>query len=438
MIRTVISLSLKKNYSHSFYSFFLTIQRPYKWRIRFRTGFWNIIWVVSILVHTVSTWGDELKFIPSISIREEYVDNIFWSSMQKTGDTITILSPGLELDERTERSVVEISGKLNCRTYGSNHELDAIDHTWLGKINHYFSQRASFSSEAKFVKDSMADQDMESSGILLGTIERDRYHAGLSGNYQLSELTFASISYAYDQDDYDETDILDEAVSDAKGNSIYFNISSDLSTLVPTLIGQLTVNSARYTFSNQTLDKFSLLSSEKLKLNENLDVNVGLGVFYTRSVFPITQFDFTSFRFITLEQSYEKQGWISNIALSYQGEKIFTKLAYIYDVQPASGRNGATQRENLKLEISCRITYKLWTYLNMNYYLNKANAFELAGKDINEETLSVAPTIRYDFTKKLAVEAACGYAVIRDRVKRRTINRNNTSIKLSYQYELLK
>lgn len=371
-------------------------------------------------------------------MKEEYVDNIFWSSTDKNKDAITTLSPGLELTERTEKANVELLGNIDFRIYGENKDLDAVDQNYMGSMDYRFSPKFSIASEAKFVEDSKPDRDLESSGILLGNLDRKRYYGNLLCDYQFSEITSGNISYVYEQDDYDEEDLLNESVSDLKAHSIFLTASRDLSLYIPNLLGQLTVSSAKYSFSNQKLDQNYVMGNAKWGMNEKMVFALNLGILHTRTVFTDIQFDPISYQYKTVENAYEQTGWVGQTAISYQGEKIFSQLSYSYDVKPASGRNGATQRENFKLMVSRRFTYEFFGYLYIIYYSNKANAFELATNNINEDTFSIIPTLQYSFSTKLALEGACGYTKILDKLKSQTVNRSSIYIKLSYNYEMLK
>ena len=57
--------------------------------------------------------ADEFKLIPSIAVRGEYNDNIFYTADDTEDDFITTISAGLELIERTERVDLNLSALVS-------------------------------------------------------------------------------------------------------------------------------------------------------------------------------------------------------------------------------------------------------------------------------------------------------------------------------------
>jgi hypothetical protein len=56
-----------------------------------------------VMVIAADTGADEFKLTPSLAVKEEYNDNILYSTTNTQKGFITTLSPGLALTERTER-----------------------------------------------------------------------------------------------------------------------------------------------------------------------------------------------------------------------------------------------------------------------------------------------------------------------------------------------
>ena len=61
------------------------------------------IWMVTLSIILPSGVMAEFNLIPSLAVREEYNDNIFFSYSDTIDDFITTVSAGLELTERTEQ-----------------------------------------------------------------------------------------------------------------------------------------------------------------------------------------------------------------------------------------------------------------------------------------------------------------------------------------------
>ncbi len=385
-----------------------------------------------------SIWGDDFRISPTVDCRGEYNDNIFWTQTNRKGDEIITVSPGIIMSEKTERFGTAIIGRLDGRIYSRNHDLNTVDHDCTATMNYLAVPHLNFTSKAKISKDSRPDSDIETTGLLVSNIERQRYQADLACSYDFSDRTTGGLRYAYDQDDYNAQDLFTENINEHQSHGVTLSGQHSFSAFIPSILGKVMTSYFRYDFTNQTLDYYAATCGAKRELNEVMDIDINLGVSHARSVFPVMKSDHAGGRLNRLTQESEQTGWVGRVAFSYKGEKTTCDIFYSYDIQPASGRNGATLRNNLKLEITRRVTYKLRTYLYANYFLNKAEALVLAHQDIDEETITIGPGIRYDFTRELKFDGSYSYTDIRNHVNRGTINRNRVTALVTFQHELLK
>ena len=60
----------------------------------------------------INAKADDFEIIPSVLVREEYNDNIFFTKNDKIDDFITTLAGSLELIERTERVNANLYGRV--------------------------------------------------------------------------------------------------------------------------------------------------------------------------------------------------------------------------------------------------------------------------------------------------------------------------------------
>ena len=72
-----------------------------------------ILLVVLLIVCANETFADEFKLIPSLTVKGEYNDNIFYTTDETEDDFITTISAGLELIERTERLDLGLSALVS-------------------------------------------------------------------------------------------------------------------------------------------------------------------------------------------------------------------------------------------------------------------------------------------------------------------------------------
>lgn len=75
---------------------------------------------------------DEFKIIPSLALREEYNDNIFFTTDNETRSFITTISPGLELRERSEPMDLGLTARVDVLRYTDESALDTANQYYLG------------------------------------------------------------------------------------------------------------------------------------------------------------------------------------------------------------------------------------------------------------------------------------------------------------------
>src|SRR5271157_1517136 len=134
-------------------------------------------------------WGNEFRLVPSISVKEEYNDNILFDTDGARKDFITTISPGIEIVNNTQRLETDLLARLNRFDYANNREFSATDQLYNGKFRYHATPLINISAEAGYVRDSQPDRDILTSGIILTTVPRNRINASMSADYQFSEKT---------------------------------------------------------------------------------------------------------------------------------------------------------------------------------------------------------------------------------------------------------
>jgi len=158
-----------------------------------------IVFLVIILTWAGQSPADEFQIIPSLAVREEYDDNIFYSSSDKEDDFVTTVAGKLELIERTERLHLNLSGRVAPFWYADNSDLDEVDQDYRGRISYQLTPRTVGRSDGYFIIDHRPDRDIVSTGLAQNVDKRDRYHFGAGVNHMLSEVLAADLSYDYNR-----------------------------------------------------------------------------------------------------------------------------------------------------------------------------------------------------------------------------------------------
>jgi hypothetical protein len=367
--------------------------------------------------------ADELKLVPSATLREEFNDNISLDVTNRKSDFITTLTPGIELSDRSERLDANLLLRLNGILYARTSGLSAVDQDYRGRLSYMLSPRTRLSSEASYILDSQPDRETATTGLVLGAVKRHRQQYSIWGERTLTEKTSAVLAYSYEQDDYDNNRFSNLKYHDA---SLTFN--HDLDWLMRATKGSINFDYAHYKssssttnnifsgsivdnmFFDSTVDNFSATIGGSRAFNEVWSVQANVGGRHTVSNFQTLEqmvIQQTPVNFQPIKQTTRNWGWVGQLALSYNGELTNGSLSFNSDVQPASGQTtGTTVRTGLLADMRRRFTYELSGNMSVGYYHNKSNPGATAGQAIDQDTILVTPGIRYAFNKDMYMEAS--------------------------------
>lgn len=370
---------------------------------------------------TGQVWADGFNLIPSIALRQEYNDNIFFTESAEIDDFITTVSPGLEIEQRTERLDARVSGRVDGLLYFDHDELNDLDQNYAGRVEYQFTPRMRGSVDASYLRDSRADRDIDISGLVLGTDIRRRQHLGAAGNYALSEKAAIGTSYAYDKEEFD--DVTD---SDYNSHNVGLGLTYNLEALWQATIGRMNFGYVNVGYTNASVANYSLTFGIERALTEVYRLLVDFGPRFTR-----TEFDDSA-----IEDS-EVWGVRGNIILSYRGEYMDMSLNFLHDVQPASGRAGSTERTGMTATVGYRFSDKFRAALSASYFMNRSERQEFALSDIEENSFRIQPRLRYEFTRDMALETFYSYTLIEDEEAATEREQNLIFIRFEWRYPLL-
>ncbi len=397
-----------------------------------KNAYFVFLFIALVFLPLEETRSDGLNLTPFVELRQEYNDNIFLTERDETDDFIATISPGLELTERTERLDTRLSARIDDIIYYDNNELNSVDQDYTGRLRYRMTPRMDVTAEAGYTKDSRTDRDIEETGLVLGIATRDRQHYSLSGGYILTEKTSATVSYAYDQDDFDDPEFYD-----SRSHSANLGFTHNISYLIPQTLGRMNLGYARYDFPYSIVDNYTWTIGASRDITEILSLLVDLGIRYTQSEIEVWRLDpLVPPFFRIIEEKYTGWGAVGQVALSYRGELTNGSLSFFRDVKAASGRTGSTERTALIFDIGRRFTDKFRGNLSGGYYLNTSDRDEFAVEDIDEQTLRISAGIRYDFTRDIKLEATYRFDTIKDRVDDTRTGRNLVFARLVFQYPM--
>jgi len=379
--------------------------------------------------------ADQTQLTPSLAVRGEYNDNIFFSTRNDESDFLGVITPGLQFTDKTERLDARISGALPIYTYADYDELNSIDQKLNGNLSYLLTTRLSTSLNAGYIKDSQPDREIAETGLVLGSVIRRRYSAGLAGQYAVSDIASLGLTYAYLNDDYDS-----KAYTDIQSQNVSLTFAQNLSRIFANTTGKVSLGYNRFDFSDSNVDNYTLMVGAEYNVTELYTLSADVGGRYTRSNFQVLELQPVAPGLFLIGKNEETQdniGVVGRAALSYHGEQTTGSVSFFRDIATSGGREGTVQRTALVFDVGKRFTYELWGHLSAGYYLNTSDRSQYALQDIDEETWRVNPWAQYNFSHDLSLKASYSYIRVNYKTNDTDANRNVVFLGLVYRYPLL-
>jgi predicted porin len=396
-----------------------------------------IFFVIVLLSCPSLVWGNEFRVVPSISVKEEYNDNIFFTANDINRDFVTTISPSLEMVNNTEKLETNLLARLDRFDYADNREISATDQMYNGKFRYHATPLFNISAEAGYVRDSQPGRDIQTSGIILSTVPRNRYNASLSADYQFSEKTAMGMSYAFGRDDYGSMRYVDDVSHNVNAGLVH-----DLGQYFQRVKGRVNLGYSNYVFSDSRIDSVMGTVGFSRDFSEAGSILIDGGIRHTWSeistyqLWPVFLPPFFYYERVKVKQNNDGWGWVGNVSMNYKGELGNASLTYNRDVTPASGLNGAVERNAFMLSTRYRMTYEFSILFSAGYYTNKSDAGQFSTQVIDERTIRVNPGVRYEFSKNIAVESSYDYTAVDYLESNTSANRNLLSIRLYIQHPI--
>lgn len=353
---------------------------------------------VSALLSSAPLHADELILTPSLSLREEYNDNVYALTSHRSGDFITTVSPMLAVSERTERISAGISGGVNSLQYLHNTSSNALGYFLKGAGNYAATQRLSLSTDLGYTRDSSASSIDPSTSLVISSRTQHQSYL-LGGRYKVSELMSSSFGLAYSRDDYDSPAYLDTWHGLAKAGVDY-----DLGSILPRAVLASQVTFSRDVTDQTRVDNLSPTLGLSTELSELWRISLNAGGRFTRSEFPVVG--------TTGRGTHDEGGAVGSLSLAYSHPRLSGSFALSHEVTSASGRGGATQRTGGSLNLSEQFSRQLAGSLGAGYAWNRSKQNQYSGQSLDERTGNLSGSLQYrifDAPGDLSLEARYSY-----------------------------
>jgi hypothetical protein len=402
--------------------------------------------------------GDEICFVPSLAVNEQFNTNILLATQAENvrKDYITIPSPGFEMTDRTAQLDSMLSLQLDRLQYSRNEELDATNQHYSGSIRYSATPRLNFSAEAGYTKDSnpslgpatsssslphtgnsntgggnasastilipitgdsntgggnttASTSPIPTTGISNTGVGNapasttlpliaspvERIWSSASMDYRMTETTSLSAMYRFGWSSYESPQYRDTSHDAEVGFVI------DLDKYLPRVKGRLNTGYSQYLLPNlRTINVMSTIGFS-YDVSEAWSILVDGGLRRTDS-------EITDIFVVNERQDQIERGGTGRLSLNYKGDYTGAELSYIQDFTMAylaSGRQAPAERKALSFTARHQISREWSALLTAGY------TTYTAARVLTQNNVSISPIIRYDLVqmsgeRDLALEAS--------------------------------
>jgi hypothetical protein len=380
--------------------------------------------IVLVLMACRPAWSDEFKILPSLAVTEKYNDNIYLSTSDRQKDWITVLSPGLQLVERTERFDFKADGRLDYNNYQDLKDISALDQFYNGQARYSMTERLAMGAKAGYLRDSQPDRDLNVTGLALSAGRRENQNYGGSLDCRLLDTTAATLSYKYEAERYDRV----YYTQDWWSHTASLDLVHDLESWGRGAKGILNFGYGYYDFQGNIIDNYTATIGFKHNFDEKWSVIVNAGGRFTHSEFSV---------YNGVDQITNGWGGVGNLVLGYQDNYTTADVTFRKDLLPASGYGGATDRTMATVNLRRRFTHEFQAFVTGSWYLNKSNPGVYSAQEIDQQTIIAGAGLRYEFNRDIYLEASYNYNKTQYRNYDTQADRNLFIVKFFIQHAFL-
>ena len=167
----------------------------------------------------------EWSIEPSISLREEYNDNIRFTTSPHPGVWQSRLSPSLSLSSKTEVSEVSGLAQLSINRYAGDPQVEDRNDQLFSLLTRLQSERNTWAMNASYKQDSTAESERIATGVVQVRTQRTALSLSPSWTRTLTERSSFKLDYNYQEVKYDEHINLNDYTSQRVGGALQYQLS---------------------------------------------------------------------------------------------------------------------------------------------------------------------------------------------------------------------
>ncbi len=373
-------------------------------------GIWILLSCVLLLL-PLDSEGRDLTLNTNLSLAGRYDDNVLFSRTEPIDDYSSIVRPELNLDYQTEQTKLNIGADVQFLNYLDQTELNTIKQDYSFDSDTRISERLNFSSQFEYIKDTLLDSELEETGRVFNTENRNRYVAGVGFRSKITQLSTVGMTYKFYQTDYEE------------------DYREDRKTHVVGVYYEQLLNQGRDAFKvNPGYDSSDSETTE----SDSYSLNVG----WTHRSSEIGTFNFIIGGYYTEESRLDSEKTDTsglNADINYEIEKEISSYRLGYSRKSMYDANDdLVEVDHLYVQVGYKLSYLLRLNISGNYYVTKS---KLEGVDQKTSYFDVRPRFDYYLTERHSLGLSYLHSKGRDNSEEdETVSRNQVELTLTLRF----
>ena len=163
----------------------------------------NPYYLLCLSLFSLTAQSAEWSIEPSVSVREEYNDNIHLTTLPHKSVWGTSLTPAVNFSSKTEISEITGGARLNFNRYSGEPNLDSNDQIF-SLLSKYKTERNTFGLNGSYVRDTTLASELISTGAVQARKQRGNLTLNPSWTTFASERTWFTLDYQLSRVKYDD------------------------------------------------------------------------------------------------------------------------------------------------------------------------------------------------------------------------------------------
>lgn len=387
-----------------------------------------------LLMMPLELLAAENNITPRLTVKEEFNDNIHFSSSSPTSAYMTVFSPDFDLESNTETVRLFLNVGMDAYLYLDEHQgqTTAINHSYRGEGRFKPTPRFDFGGSLAYRVSNQPDQALEQNGLVLNSTRRSRQNYAADAGYAVTELAKCNLNYGYTRDEYNNPTLIDTTQ-----HSLGLRLNYDISRWLAPAQAIVEIDGAHYTNRDGWTRNLSASAGCTWRFSEVMTTTALFGGSYTQSEYTATETDMGIPPVVRQVTTHSNgNGLVGSLVMSRAGELTQMNLKVSHDVTVSAGRSGPTNTTIVSGDVSYQATADLSLRGSSSYQWDQASFSQSLGGSFMQESLQLSTGLEYKFTKDMNLNTRYSYTALVNRKSGAEVNRNVIFVGFTWKYPL--